>query len=96
MAEFLSQEEVDALIKGLDNADVPVGEPAKRERPGVVPYDFSNIELLARKAPAELDLMQHRYATLAGDALSSVFAKEVDVRVAESRVARFDNFLSGY
>lgn len=95
MAEFLSQDEVDALIKGLGDDDVPLEEPAEAEQPAVVPYDFSNIESLQRKAPANLELVQGRFAALAGQALSSMFMKEVDVRVAGSRVTRFDNFLGG-
>ncbi len=95
MSEFLSQEEVDALIKGLEGGDVPVDEQSNADQPEAVPYDFGNIEFLPRKAPAGLDLMQDRFASLAGRALSSMFAREVDVRVAGSRVTRFDNFLSG-
>ena len=92
MAEdILSQEEVDALLRGVSGDAQDLAEaPAAG---GVQPYDIGRQERLVRGRMPTLELVHERFARAWRGALANLTRRGVDMSVAPLRVLRYSEFL---
>ena len=93
MAEdILSQEEVDALLRGVSGE----AEDAAAEAPaagGVQPYDIGRQERVVRGRMPTLELVHERFARALRGSLANLTRRSVEVSVAPVRVLRYSEFL---
>ena len=93
MAEdILSQEEVDALLRGVSGE----AEEANAEAPaagGVQPYDIGRQERVVRGRMPTLELVHERFARTLRGSLGNLTRRNVEVSVAPVRVQRYSDFL---
>jgi flagellar motor switch protein FliM len=93
MAEdILSQEEVDALLRGVSGE----AEQAAVEAPaagGVQPYDIGRQERPVRGRMPTLELVHERFARALRGALANLTRGSVEIAVAPVRVLRYSEFL---
>ena len=93
MAEdILSQEEVDALLRGVSGE----AEEAAAEAPGaggVQPYDIGRQERIVRGRMPTLELVHERFARALRGALSNLMRRNVEISVAPVRVLHYSEFL---
>lgn len=92
MAEdILSQEEVDALLRGV-SADA---EEAARPRAagGVQPYDIGRQERLVRGRMPTLELIHERFARGLRSGLANLTHRSAEISVAPVRVVKYSEFL---
>jgi flagellar motor switch protein FliM len=92
MAEnFLSQEEVDALLKGvngeLDEVAAPVDES------GVRPYDLATQERIVRGRMPTLEIINERFARLFRISLFNFLHRTAEVSVGPVRVSKYSEFI---
>jgi flagellar motor switch protein FliM len=93
MAEdILSQEEVDALLRGVSGeADETAAEAPGAG--GVQPYDIGRQERVVRGRMPTLELVHERFARALRGALANLTRHNVEISVAPVRVLRYSEFL---
>ena len=93
MDEILSQEEVDALLKGIQEGDV---ETEKGVEPsGVKSYDFTGQEKIVRGRMPTLDIANERLARNFRLSLSAAIRRMVDITNVNVTITKFYDFMRG-
>uniref|UniRef100_A0A7C4AIL7 Flagellar motor switch protein FliM n=1 Tax=Thermodesulfovibrio aggregans TaxID=86166 RepID=A0A7C4AIL7_9BACT len=89
--EILSQEEIDALLKGIEGGEV---ETETAEAPtGIRPYDFTTQEKIVRGRMPTLDIINERIARNFRLNLSADLRKVVEVINVNVKITKFYDFL---
>ncbi|MGB9710050.1 MAG: flagellar motor switch protein FliM [Thermodesulfovibrio sp.] len=89
--EILSQEEIDALLKGISGGEV---ETETAEVPsGIRSYDFTSQEKIVRGRMPSLDIINERLARNFRIALSSDIRKIVEIVNVNVNITKFYDFL---
>jgi flagellar motor switch protein FliM len=90
--EFLSQDEVDALLKGVaGEADEVAPEPASEG--GVRPYNIATEERIVRARMPTFEMVNERFARQLRIALFNFLRRGADVTVSPPRVQKFSDFV---
>jgi len=92
MGQILSQEEVDALLKGVADGEVET-ETAVEDTSGVRPYDLTSHERVVRGRMPTLEIIHERFARIFRVSLSSAMRKAVDVHVTSTDMMKFGEFM---
>ena len=91
-AEVLAQEEIDALLKGVDNSAVQV--EAGASVPGEVrPYDLATQVRGVRGRVAALDLINERLARLLRVGLNNMVRRNPEIIVVPLQVLKYSEYL---
>lgn len=89
--EILSQEEIDALLRGIEGGEV---ETETAQAPsGIRPYDFTSQEKIVRGKMPSLDIINERLARSFRINLASDIRKIVDVVNVNVNITKFYDFL---
>lgn len=89
--EILSQEEIDALLKGIAGGEI---ETETAEAPsGIRPYDFTSQEKIVRGKMPSLDIINERLARAFRISLSSDIRKIVEIVNVNVNITKFYDFL---
>ena len=90
--EFLSQDEVDALLKGVSGE---VEEPVVEEKHdgGVRPYNLATEERIVRARMPTFEMVNERFARQLRVALFNFLRRNADVTVSTPRVQKFSDFV---
>ena len=93
MEKILSQDEVDALLRGVSGGDVEE-ETIEPEEPteGPVPYDLGNQEWIVRGRMPTLDVIHQQFSRLFRISLGEVLRKTIEVTVTNQSVLKFSEF----
>lgn len=94
MGSILSQDEVNALLKGVVSGEVGV-ESKKEDAAGTRRYDFSSQDRVIRGRMPALDMINERFARYLSNTLSLSLDKSVEITVASSKTTKFSDFLRG-
>jgi flagellar motor switch protein FliM len=88
---FLSQEEVDALLKGVngDQDDSNVQEDAS----GVRPYNLATQERIVRGRMPTLEIINERFARLLRIGLFNFLHRSAEVSIGPVRVSKYSEFI---
>ena len=95
MEKILSQDEVDALLRGVADGGVeiePEGQAGEDCQDGPVPYDLGNQEWVVRGRMPTLDVIHQQFSRLFRVALSDILRKAVEVTVTNQSVMKFGEF----
>ncbi len=93
MEKILSQDEVDALLRGVSDGDVETEAPEVEEPiDGPVPYDLGNQEWVIRGRMPTLDVIHQQFSRLFRVALSDMLRKTVEVTITNQTVQKFVEF----
>ena len=93
MEKILSQDEVDALLRGVSDGDVETEAPeAEEPQDGPVPYDLGNQEWVIRGRMPTLDVIHQQFSRLFRLALSDILRKTVEVTITNQSVQKFGEF----
>ena len=95
MSQVLSQDEVDALLKGISGGEVETEAEADKPRDysGIKMYDLTSQEKVVRGRMPVLDLINDRFARCMRSSLSSAMRKPVGVTVLASDMIKYGDFL---
>ena len=95
MEKILSQDEVDALLRGVSDGEIET-EPQAIEAPadtdGPVAYDLGNQEWVVRGRMPTLDVIHQQFSRLFRIALSEILRKTAEVTVTNQSVLKFGEF----
>ncbi len=95
MSEILSQEEIDALLSGIDEGAVdttPEESPYAEE--DIKPFDFRNYTIAARLKMPGLEVVNDYFGRGFRGTLSSMLREVVDVVALPIKLERFKDFLN--
>jgi flagellar motor switch protein FliM len=92
MAEnFLSQEEVDALLKGVNGDQDDVG--TTEDSSGVRPYNLATQERIVRGRMPTLEIINERFARLLRIGLFNFLHRTAEVSIGPVRVSKYSEFI---
>ena len=94
MEKILSQDEVDALLRGVTDGEVETEAPEVEEEPtdGPIPYDLGNQEWVIRGRMPTLDVIHQQFSRMFRLALSDMLRKTVEVTITNQQVLKFSEF----
>ena len=92
--EFLSQDEVDALLKGV-SGEVEQAAPEDDVQADVRPYNLATDERIVRTRMPGFELVNERFARQLGGALFNFIGRNINVSVAPPRAQKFSDFVRG-
>jgi flagellar motor switch protein FliM len=94
-ADLLSQDEIDALLHGVDDGDVetePVDDEVNR---GARSYDFNSQERIVRGRMPTLEMVNERFARHFRIALFNFLRRAAEISVSGIQVQKFSEFIQG-
>lgn len=89
--KFLSQDEIDALLKGVDGDQGD--EESSEEQSGVRPYNLATQERIVRGRMATLEIINERFARLLRIELFNFLRRTVEVSVGPVRIIKYTDFI---
>jgi len=91
MSEFLSQDEVDSLLRGVTGETDEPKEDAAKE--GVRPYNMATQERIVRGRMPTMEIINERFARLFRIALYNFIHRSSEVSVGPVKVVKFSEFI---
>jgi flagellar motor switch protein FliM len=88
---FLSQEEVDALLKGVNGDLDDVHAP--EDQSGVRPYNLATQERIVRGRMPTLEIINERFARLLRIGLFNFLRRSAEVSIGPVRVSKYSEFI---
>lgn len=93
MSKVLSQDEVDALLKGMSGGEIEVESDGGGDADGVILYDLTNQDRIIRGRMPTLEIINDRFARLFRTTLSSALRKIVDMTTTSVDMVKFGEFM---
>ncbi|MGD9125383.1 MAG: flagellar motor switch protein FliM [Desulfarculaceae bacterium] len=93
MSKILSQDEVDALLKGMSGGEIEVETDTGPGADGVIVYDLTNQDRIIRGRMPTLEIINDRFARLFRTTLSSAVRKIVDMTTTSVDMVKFGEFM---
>jgi flagellar motor switch protein FliM len=90
-SDFLSQDEVDALLKGVSGE--PEEQPEQTSDDGVRTYNLATQERIVRGRMPTLDIINDRFARLMRTGLFNFMRRSPDISVSPVRVIKYSEFI---
>jgi flagellar motor switch protein FliM len=91
MQDLLSQDEIDALLHGVDDGDVETEGDVGAE--GVKPYDLTNQHRIVRGRMPILEMINERFARYTRVSLFNMLRRNCDVSVGGISVTKFGEYI---
>ncbi|MFI4926845.1 MAG: flagellar motor switch protein FliM [Burkholderiales bacterium] len=89
--EFLSQEEVDALLKGVNGEQDQAAE--QMDPSGIRPYNIATQERIVRGRMPTLEIINERFARLMRAGLFTFMRRSAEITVGPVRVQKYSEFI---
>jgi flagellar motor switch protein FliM len=93
MNKVLSQDEVDALLRGMSGGEIEVETGAGGGADGVVVYDLTNQDRIIRGRMPTLEIINDRFARLFRTTISASLRKIVDITTTSVDMVKFGEFM---
>ncbi len=95
MEKILSQEEVDALLRGLSDGEIETSEEEGEELDdsGIRPYDLTGQDRIIRGRMPTLEIINERFARLFRVTISSTLRRVVDISTTNTDMIKFGEFM---
>lgn len=93
MSKVLSQEEVDALLKGLVDGEIEVKSDQGALEGGIAPYDFTSQERIIRGRMPTMEVINEHFARAFRISLSMILRRTVDIQTNFVQMLKFGEFL---
>ncbi len=93
MSKVLSQEEVDALLKGLVDGEIEVEASQGDLGAGVTNYDFTSQERIIRGRMPTMEVINEHFARAFRISLSMILRRTVDIQTNFVQMLKFGEFL---
>jgi flagellar motor switch protein FliM len=93
--QLLSQNEVDALLKGVSGGDIKVAEKEEEiiDADGVQKYDFTSYSRIIRGRMPAFEMVIDRFCRQARGTITDMLDKVVDITSEKAQLIRFGDFL---
>jgi flagellar motor switch protein FliM len=95
MSDLLSQEEIDALLNGVDDGQIETESDVPPEPGTVLDFDFTQQDRIVRGRLPTLEMINDRFARFFRSALFGVLRKTCEVSVLGVRMVKFHEYVHG-
>ena len=96
MNEHLSQEEIDALLNGVDGGDIDTDEPDLLADDGTaMPYDLGSQDRIIRGRMPTLDMVNERFTRYMRISMFNMLRRTVEVTVSGVKIVKFSEYVRG-
>lgn len=92
-ADLLSQDEIDALLHGVDDGDVETETPEEEVDQGARIYDFNSQERIVRGRMPTLEMINERFARYFRISLFNFLRRSAEISVSGIQVQKFSEFV---
>ncbi len=92
-ADLLSQDEIDALLHGVDDGEVETEAIEDAEQQGTRSYDFANQERIVRGRMPTLEMVNERFARHFRISLFNFLRRSAEISVSGIQVQKFSEFI---
>jgi len=89
--EILAQDEIDALIHGIDNGDVPTEAPPARDE--AREYDFSHNTRIVRGRMPTLEMINERFGRLLRTSIYNLLRRAPVISVGSVQIVKFAEYV---
>jgi flagellar motor switch protein FliM len=93
MTNILSQEEVDALLRGISGGEIETQAEEFHEPGEIVPYDLTSQDRIIRGRMPTLEMTNEKFARMFRATLSSMLRKVISVTAVSADMIKFGEFL---
>jgi flagellar motor switch protein FliM len=93
MEKILSQDEVDALLKGLSDGEIEPTKESAPEKENVRSFDLTNQDRIVRGRMPTLDIINDRFAKTHRISLSGSLRRMLDINVCQAEMIKFGEFI---
>ena len=93
MANILSQEEVDALLRGIAGGDVDVAADVVADPSGALNYDLTSQDRIIRGRMPTFEMMNEKFARVFRATLSGFLRKVISISATHTDMLKFGEFL---
>lgn len=92
--DLLSQDEIDALLHGVDDGEVETSEAVvEDDGSGVRPYDLASHERIVRGRMPTLEMINERFARYTRNSLFNLLRRTADVTVEGVQVMKYGDYI---
>lgn len=91
--KILSQDEVDALLKGVESGEIDTESASQKDIEGIRPYDFTSQEKIIRGRMPGLEMANEAFTRLFRTSLSNLLMKFIDVSTQGLEIIKFGDFI---
>jgi len=91
--DLLSQDEIDALLHGVDDSDADAVEEEEEDADGVRPYDLASHERIVRGRMPTLEMINERFARHTRISLFNLLRRTADVTVGGIQVMKYGDYI---
>lgn len=91
--DLLSQDEIDALLHGVDDGDVETSEEEEIEEGEVRSYDLASHERIVRGRMPTLEMVNERFARYTRISLFNLLRRAADVTVGGVQVMKYGDYI---
>jgi flagellar motor switch protein FliM len=93
MSQILTQEEVDALLKGISDGEVETESHKEEDHSVAIRYDLSSQDRIIRGRMPTLEMTNEKFARMFRTTLSSILRKVVSVTALSIDTIKYGDFL---
>jgi flagellar motor switch protein FliM len=93
MEKILSQDEVDALLKGLSDGEIEPAKESTQEKENIRSFDLANQDRIVRGRMPTLDIINDRFAKTHRISLSGSLRRMLDINVCQAEMIKFGEFI---
>ncbi len=90
--DILSQDEVDALLHGMDGGDIETETPVE-ERPSTRSYDFGNEDRIIRGRMPTLEMVNERFARQLRISLFNLLRRSAEISSGTVQIMKFSEYI---
>ncbi|MBN2516023.1 MAG: flagellar motor switch protein FliM [Deltaproteobacteria bacterium] len=92
MSQILSQDEVDALLKGISGGEIET-EPEAIDESISHPYDLTSQDKIVRDRMPTLEMLTEQFARMFRTTMSSLLRKVVSVNIVSLKMMKYGEFM---
>jgi flagellar motor switch protein FliM len=93
MTNILSQEEVDALLRGISGGEIETQVEEYHEPGAIIPYDLTSQDRIIRGRMPTLEMTNEKFARTFRQTLSSILRKVISITAVSADMIKFGEFL---
>jgi flagellar motor switch protein FliM len=93
MSDILSQDEVDALLRGVQSGDIGTEEAKQKIMSGIRSYDLTSQERIVRGRMPGLEMANERFSRFFRNTVSGLMMKFVDISIQNVQIIKFGEFM---
>ncbi|MGZ8163153.1 MAG: flagellar motor switch protein FliM [Methylobacter sp.] len=95
MSDLLLQEEIDALLKGVDDGDFETEIDEFQDKGGAKNYDFRSQERIVRRRIPTLEMINERFSKYLRTSLFKFLHRSPEIFISDIQIQKFSEYICG-